>query len=234
MEKANKAIIMAAGLGSRLAPVTDNTPKPMVEVNGIRMVDTIIDALHKNGIYEIHIVVGYLKDEFKKLNEKYNDLDFIENPYYDRFNNISSLYVAKDFISDAFIIDGDQIIKNSDIFDPVFEKSGYCAAWTESTNEWLMQVNDNAVLSCSRVGGNSGWQLYGVSMWTNEDGKKLRDLVIFEFERGNNSIYWDDVAMFEHFDKFDLGIRKINHNDLLEIDSFEELCEVDEKYRIHS
>ena len=50
MEKANKAIIMAAGLGSRLAPVTDNTPKPMVEVNGIRMVDTIIDALHKNGI----------------------------------------------------------------------------------------------------------------------------------------------------------------------------------------
>ena len=94
MEKANKAIIMAAGLGSRLAPVTDNTPKPMVEVNGIRMIDTIIDALHKNGIYEIHIVVGYLKDEFKKLNAKYNDLDFIENPYYDRFNNISSLYVA--------------------------------------------------------------------------------------------------------------------------------------------
>ena len=71
MEKANKAIIMAAGLGSRLAPVTNHIPKPMVEVNGVRMIDTIIDALHKNGIEEIHIVVGYLKDEFKKLNKKY-------------------------------------------------------------------------------------------------------------------------------------------------------------------
>lgn len=234
MEKVNKAIIMAAGLGSRLAPVTNNIPKPMVVVNGVRMIDTIIDALHKNGIYEIHIVVGYLKHEFKKLNEKYNDLDFIENPYYDRFNNISSLYVAKDYISNAFIVDGDQIIKNTNIFNPVFEKSGYCAAWAESTNEWLMQVHGNTVTSCSRVGGNSGWQLYGVSMWTNEDGKKLRDLVIYEFERGNSSIYWDDVAMFEYFDKFDLGIRKINHDDLMEIDSFEELCEADERYRMQS
>ena len=230
MEKANNAIIMAAGLGSRLAPVTNHIPKPMVEVNGVRMIDTIIDALHKNGIEEIHIVVGYLKDEFKKLNKKYFGLDFIENPYYDKYNNISSLYVAKDYISNAFIVDGDQIIKNTEIFHPEFEKSGYCAAWTENTNEWLMQVEDNTVTSCSRVGGDNGWQLYGLSMWTDEDGKKLRDLVIYEFERGNNSIYWDDVAMFEHFDKFDLGIRKIRHDDLMEIDNYEELIAVDKSY----
>lgn len=230
MEKANKAIIMAAGLGSRLAPVTNNIPKPMVEVNGVRMIDTIIDALHKNGIEEIHIVVGYLKDEFKKLNKKYFGLDFIENPYYDRYNNISSLYVARDYISNAFIVDGDQIINDANIFNVEFEKSGYCAAWAENTNEWLMQVEDNTVTSCSRVGGDNGWQLYGLSMWTNEDGKKLKELVEYEFERGNNQIYWDDVAMFEHFDKFNLGIRKINHTDLMEIDNYEELIAVDKSY----
>ena len=91
-----------------------------------------------------------------------------------------------------------------------------------------MQVEGNTVTSCSRVGGDNGWQLYGLSMWTNEDGKKLRDLVIYEFERGNNSIYW--VAMFEHFDKFDLGIRKIDHDDLMEIDNYEELIAVDKSY----
>lgn len=84
MEKVNKAIIMAAGLGNRLFPVTNNTPKPMVKVNVVRMIDTIIDALHENGITEIYIVVGYLKDQFEKLNDKYNGLDFIINPYFEK------------------------------------------------------------------------------------------------------------------------------------------------------
>lgn len=177
MEKINRAIIMAAGLGNRLSPVTNTTPKPLVKVNGVRMIDTIIDALHKNGINEIHIVVGYLKEQFAELNKKYDDIDFIENPYFEKYNNISSLYVAQDYISNAFIIDGDQIVSNSDIFNPEFEKSGYCAAWAESTNEWLMQVKDNTVMSCSRKGGKNGWQLYGVSMWTKADGEKLKNLL---------------------------------------------------------
>ncbi|WP_293967314.1 sugar phosphate nucleotidyltransferase [uncultured Eubacterium sp.] len=231
MEKVNKAIIMAAGLGNRLAPVTNSTPKPMVKVNGVRMIDTIIDALHNNGINEIHIVVGYLKEQFAELNEKYDDIDFIENPYFEKYNNISSLYVAQDYISNAFIIDGDQIVSNSDIFNPEFEKSGYCAAWAASTNEWLMQVKDNTVLSCSRNGGKNGWQLYGVSMWTKNDGEMLKKFVAQEFNKGNVSIYWDDVAMFEHFKSFDLGIRKINHGDIMEIDSFDELVAVDSSYR---
>lgn len=105
-------------MGNRLAPVTNNTPKPMVKVNGVRMIDTIIDALHENGITEIHIVVGYLKEEFEKLNDKYNGLDFIVNPYFEKYNNISSLYVAKDYISNAFIIDGNQVVKNSKYFIP--------------------------------------------------------------------------------------------------------------------
>lgn len=233
MEKVNKAIIMAAGLGNRLAPVTNGTPKPMVKVNGVRMIDTIIDALHENGITEIHIVVGYLKEQFEKLNDKYNGLDFIINPYFEKYNNISSLYVAKDYISNAFIIDGDQVVKNSKIFHPEFEKSGYCAAWSETTNEWLMQVENNTVLSCSRVGGVNGWQLYGLSMWTENDGKKLKKLVAQEFEKGNVDIYWDDVAMFEHFEDFNLGIRKINHGDIMEIDSFEELVSADKSYAVN-
>ena len=65
---------MAAGLGNRMHPVTLATPKPLVNVNGVRMIDTVIDALHANGIYEIYIVVGYLKDAFKALKEQYDDI----------------------------------------------------------------------------------------------------------------------------------------------------------------
>ena len=95
MNRAKKAIIMAAGMGTRMNPVTLETPKPLVRVNGKRMIDSVIEALHINGIRQIYVVVGYLKEQFAELKEEYPDITLIENPWYDKCNNISSLYVAR-------------------------------------------------------------------------------------------------------------------------------------------
>ena len=233
--RVKKAIIMAAGLGNRMKPVTLRTPKPLVKVNGIRMIDTVIQALHENGIYEIYIVVGYLKEQFKILTDEYKGITLIENPYYKECNNISSLYVARDYIEESMILDGDQIIYNSDVLAPEFEKSGYNSVWTDiETDEWLQTVENGVVVSCSRTGGKGGWQLYSVSRWTKADGIKLRKHLELEFEINKNTqLYWDDIAMFYHKEEYELGIRPMDKGDIIEIDNLSELVSIDESDKIY-
>lgn len=166
-----RAIIMAAGIGQRLRPVTLTTPKPLVTVNGVCMIDTIIAALHENEIHEIYVVVGYLKEQFYEWAKKYNGITLIENPWYAECNNIASLYVAREYLNNAIILDGDQIIRNPAILHREFTRSGYSCAWTDrATNEWLLTVKNGIVTKCSHTGGDHGWQLFSVSRWTAKMG----------------------------------------------------------------
>ena len=226
-----RAIIMAAGSGNRMHPITLTTPKPLIRVNGVRMIDSVVDGLRSQGINEIYVVVGYLKEKFHEWAKEQEGVHIVENPYFDTCNNISSLYVAREHLGDCIILDGDQIIYNVEILDPHFTLSGYNAVWCEGeTNEWLMQVENGIVKSCSRTGGSHGWQLYSISRWSAEDGAKLKRHLEQEFEGGNRQIYWDDVAMFCHFEDYKLGIRQMKSSDIVEIDGIEELIQIDPSY----
>ena len=245
-----RAIIMAAGFGNRMHPLTLTTPKPLVKVNGVRMIDTVVDGLRSNGITEIYVVVGHLKEQFYEwaaerqaewakeetceCAKEQPGVQIIENPDYATCNNISSLYVAREHLGECIILDGDQIIYNKEILDPHFTLSGYNAVWCEGeTKEWLMDVEDGVVKSCSRTGGRHGWQLYSISRWTAEDGAKLRRHLEQEFESGNRQIFWDDVVMFCHFDEYRLGIREMQAEDIIEIDGIDELAQADPSYRTY-
>lgn len=233
MHTVKRAIIMAAGIGKRMQPVTFETPKPLIRVNGIRIIDTVIQGLNSNNIFEIYVVVGYMKEKFYSLEKEYPGVKIIENPYYNTCNNISSLYMVRDHIDDALILDGDQMIYNDAILQPEFERSGYNCVWTDTdTDEWLLTVENGIVKSCSRSGGKGGWQLYSISRWTAQDGRKLKKHLELEFElKKNQQIYWDDIALFCHPEDYHLGIQKMNHKDVIEIDSIYELAQLDNHYK---
>lgn len=233
MHTVKRAIIMAAGIGKRMQPVTFETPKPLIKVHGMRMIDTVLQGLNSNNIFEIYVVVGYMKEKFYSLEKEYPGVKIIENPYYNTCNNISSLYMVRDHIDDALILDGDQMIYNDAILQPEFERSCYNCVWTDTdTDEWLLTVENGIVKSCSRSGGKDGWQLYSISRWTTQDGKKLKKHLELEFElKKNQQIYWDDIALFCHPEDYHLGIQEMNRKDVIEIDSIYELAQLDNHYK---
>ncbi len=233
MNTVKRAVIMAAGEGKRMHPLTLHTPKPLVRVNGIRMIDSVIRALQQNEIQEIYIVVGYLKEQFEALKQDYPQVTLIDNPAYQSCNNISSLYAARDYLEESMILDGDQLILKPSVLHRKFERSGYNCIWTATpTTEWLLSIRDGIVSSCSRTGGKKGWQLFSVSRWTKQDGQKLKNCLEQEFAvNENKQIYWDDVPLFCYPEEFQLGITKMNKGDIVEIDDLEELAAIDHSYQ---
>lgn len=134
MSKAKRAIIMAAGVGNRMWPITEDTPKPLIRIHGTSMIETMITALRNGGVPDIYIVVGYLKEKFFYLREKYPNVHLIENPYYDTSNNISSLYMAREYLGSCFIVDGDQYVQKETLFDMEISYSGYMCVWRGGAN----------------------------------------------------------------------------------------------------
>ena len=235
LTKAENAIIMAAGVGQRLSPLTNTISKSLIEVQGKRIIESMIDALILNGITEIVIVVGHLKEQFDYLPKKYQHVNVILliNPYYSTCNNISSLYMAREYLKNSIITDGDIIVHNPEILYPYFEASGYCSSWVEETNEWLQEVDEAGyVKSCSRTGGQKGWQLYSVSFWNREDSSKLRKHLVELFEKRKvTDVYWDDIPVFYYNQEYRLKIREIDSKDLSEIDNLQELYELEPLYK---
>lgn len=232
MNQAKRAIIVAAGEGSRLRPVSLVTPKPLVKVNGTRMIDTIINALKYNGIHEIYIVSGYKKEQFFEIYKDDPDITVIANTRYLDGNNVTSLYMVRDYLSESFIIEGDLQISNPDILNPNFEKSGYLATFMEDTPEWALELNNSTITGYSVNGGHHCHRLWGVSMWSREDGEMLSELVRRQVENVKDlNIYWDELALPKTTMPFDLGIREIGLNDIVEIDTFEELILIDPSYK---
>ena len=230
--RAKRAIFIAAGFGSRLVPITFNTPKPLVRVHGQRIIDGLIDACLDAGINEIYIVRGYLAEQFDQLLYKYPMIRFLENPVYNEANNISSAMVARYMLSNAYVFEADLLISNPKIITKYHYTSDFPAIKKDRTDDWCFIVKDGVIVE-EKVGGLDCWQMVGISYWNEEDGHKLSDDIKMTYEQpGGKERYWEQVPLVFCKKHYKVEVRECQENDIIEIDTFRELKAIDKTYDV--
>ena len=232
--RARRAVFIAAGFGTRLVPITFNTPKPLVRVHGIRIIDRLIDACLGAGIDEIYIVRGYLGELFDQLLYKYPMIKFLENPVYNEANNISSALVARYLLSNAYVFEADLLISNPAIIKKYHYTCNFLGIRKQRTDDWCCIVKDG-IITEEKVGGEGDdiWQLVGISYWNDEAGHRLsQDIQEVYASPGGKERYWEQVPLVYRKDHYNVEIRTCFDEDIVEIDTFNELKAIDKTYDV--
>lgn len=230
--RVKRAIFIAAGFGSRLVPITFNTPKPLVRVHGQRIIDSLLDACLEAGINEIYIVRGYLSEQFDQLLYKYPMIKFLENPVYNEANNISSALVARYLLSNAYVFEADLLISNPKIIKKYHYTSDFLAIKKDRTDDWCFEVK-NGIIVEQKVGGLDCWQMVGISYWNEEDGHKLsQDIAEVYTTPGGKERYWEQVPLNYRKQNYAVEVQECFDEDIVEIDTFRELKAIDKTYDV--
>lgn len=228
--RVKRAIILAAGFGSRMAPVTLDTPKPLVKVHGQRIIEPLLDALYSKGITDIVLVRGYKKDQFEVLKEKYPTITFLDNAEFNVTNNISSLMRAIDYVDRCYILEADLLISNPNLVRKYEYETSYMGAKVVETDDWCFDVKNGRIVNY-RMGGDDCYQAYGISYWDEENSEKLRTYIPkLYYSRAGKENFWDGCIFRVYKKKFRIALHTCTKSDIVEIDNFSELVALDNSY----
>lgn len=228
--RVNNAIIMAAGTSSRFAPLSYEMPKALIEVNGEILIERQIRQLLEAGIDEVIIVVGYMKEQFAYLKEKFK-VTIVENEDYLIRNNNASIYAAKDYLKNTYICSSDNFFVENP-FEIEVDDAYYAAVYSEGeTVEWCMQEDSNGFIQKVTVGGIDAWYMLGHAFWNEKFSNKFIDILEEVYEMPETKeLLWESIFM-THLDELKMKIRKYPPNYIFEFDTLDELRRFDESYK---
>lgn len=230
--RVKRAIFLAAGFGSRLVPITLNTPKPLVRVNGIRMIETQLEAVKKAEIPEIIIVTGYLSEQFEVLKKKYPNITLIENKKYNEANNISSAVLVKDLLSNSYVMEADLCLYNQNLIRKYEYQSNFLGKYVTVTDDWCLETK-NGIITKEKVGGYNCYQMYGISYYNATDGVKMASDIEKVYQSpGGKEKYWEQVMLDVCKNNYKIHVRECHEGDIIEIDTFNELKAIDTTYDV--
>lgn len=219
-------IIMASGLGSRMRPLTETIPKPLIKVQGIPMIESVIETLNNANVKNIYVVIGYLKEQFAYLTIKYKNVQLIENADYLTVNNISSVYYARDILNmgDTFICEADLYIANRYLLKRQIDESCYFGKFVQGhSDDWVFDTDNDGFIT--RIGkiGYDRYNMVGLSYFSNKDAKILSNKISQAYKKqGYEKLFWDDIVN-ANLDVLKLKVLAVDSDDIYEIDTVEEL-----------
>lgn len=193
--KVDGALIIAAGFGSRFVPLTFETPKGLLEVFGERMIERQIRQLHEAGIRDITIAVGYLKEKFEYLIDRY-DVKLLYNPEYTSKNTLTTIYRARKVLEgrNMYVLSSDNWMRRN------MYHGHECGAWYSSifhkgeTKEWCLSFNKKGRITDVKVGGRDQWVMYGPVYFSREfSARFLPVLEAYYKTPGTEQFYWEQV-----------------------------------------
>lgn len=221
-KKTNSAIILAAGFGMRMVPINTQIPKGLLEVNGEPLIERIIKQLQEKDINEIYIVVGFMKESYYYLKAKYG-VKIIENDEFQDKNNLYSLSLALDYISSTYIIPCDIWCKENP-FKKYETSSWYMVSDLVDDNSFV-RLNYRKELICvpKYKAGNA---MIGIAYINKSDEKVFKNLISkFASDSKHDADFWESALCQNR--KFIIPARVVSMQDVVEINTYEQLRELD-------
>ncbi|MDD3252729.1 MAG: phosphotransferase [Lachnospiraceae bacterium] len=229
------ALIIAAGFGSRFVPLTFEMPKGLLEVFGERMIERQIRQLHEVGITDITIAVGYLKEKFEYLIDKYQ-VKLLYNPEYSCKNTLTTIHRAGKLLKgrNMYVLSSDNWLREN-----MFHKYE-CGAWYASsymegdTSEWVLSSNKKGRITDVQIGGRDAWVMYGPVYFSREFSERFLPLLDAAYHTpGTEQFYWENI-LIQHLDELEISINRQPAEQIYEFENLEELRQFDPRYQNRS
>lgn len=218
----DNAVILAAGLSSRFAPISYEHPKGLLKVRGEVLIERQIEQLLAAGVDDIIVVVGYKKEAFFYLEEKYG-VEIVVNRDYAERNNNASLMLVRERLGNTYICSSDNYFDENPFESHVWKayySAQYCAGPTE---EWCLETGPHGRITGVEVGGRDSWVMIGHAFFDRAFSHRFSKILEDEYELPQtHGKLWEDIYV-EHIRELDMRIRKYDPPIIHEFDSLDEL-----------
>lgn len=217
-----RAIILAAGFGMRMVPINTEIPKGLLEVNGEALIERIIGQLYEVGIKEIYVIVGFMKEKYEYLIDKYG-VELIVNPEYASKNNLHSVKLVKEHLENSYIIPCD-IWCDRNVFHRHELYSWYMVSdLVDDDSNVRVNRKMELVTVPKNIGGNA---MIGICYLIKEDAevvaKRIEELCK---NQQYDDAFWEE-ALYEK-EHMIVKARVVHSVDVVEINTYEQLREID-------
>jgi CTP:phosphocholine cytidylyltransferase-like protein len=225
----DNAIILAAGMSSRFVPVAFDKPKGLLKVAGEILIERQIRQLKERNINEIIVVVGYKKEQFYYLKDKFN-VKLIECNDYLKRNNYASVYAAKKYLKNTIITSSDLYFVHN-LFQTYAFDSYYCSVYIDGNTEerGLIVDKDDKIIK-TMYNCHDIFVSFGYAFFSKRFSRKYIEIVnkIFENEDFYNK-FWADIQD-NYLDELYMYIKRCDKNDIYEFDYLQELYDFQEDF----